>query len=334
MTHHASTFVVRDPADLIALVPGFFGFHPERAIVMLSVGRGGPPCHARIDLPADRAEHAALVDHLAGVALRNGTSALTFLLYTDDAPLADAFSRVARRRMRQVHLPVMGVFRVDAQRWWRIDGPPGSGEHGTPYDVSVHPFTAQTVVDGTVVLDSRDELAATLAAIPAEVERVAGHAEERAAAMSGRRSDLVLEGRWVRRRVREFLDEGRPLGAADVARLLVDLGVDLEVRDVAWAEMERANARRHVDLWRDVVRRSPDHLVAAPAALLGFAAWLSGNGALAWCAVDRCQAASPGYSMAGLLTQALAGGLPPSAWRPMPHSILALFQDERSWAGS
>jgi hypothetical protein len=91
--------------------------------------------------------------------------------------------------------------------------------------------------------------------------------------------------------------------------------------------MSQANAAGHVDLWRDVVRRAPAQVRAAPAALLGFAAWLSGNGALAWCAVDCAQEADPGYSLAGLLTQALTGAVPPSAWRPFPAEALTAFQD-------
>jgi hypothetical protein len=53
------------------------------------------------------------------------------------------------------------------------------------------------------------------------------------------------------------------------------------------------------------------------AALLAFAAWLAGDGALAWCALDRCEEAEPGYRMAALLTHALAAALPPSSWRPL-----------------
>jgi hypothetical protein len=139
------------------------------------------------------------------------------------------------------------------------------------------------------------------------------------------RHHLGLEGRWVRHRVSRFLQDAARLDAHDVARLATLLAVSLEVRDVAWAEMSHDNAASHVDLWRDVVRRVPVDLRAAPAALLGFAAWLSGDGALAWCAVECAQEASPGYGMAGLLTQALAGAVPPSAWRPIPREALSLF---------
>ena len=96
---------------------------------------------------------------------------------------------------------------------------------------------------------------------------------------------------------------------------------------MAWAEMTHRNAVGHVDLWRDLLRRAPEELAAAPAALLGFAAWLSGDGALAWCAVERCLAADPDYGLAGLLTQALAGAVPPSVWRPFDRDKLGLFAE-------
>jgi len=60
----------------------------------------------------------------------------------------------------------------------------------------------------------------------------------------------------------------------------------------------------------------PQHVRAAPAALLGFAAWLAGNGALAWCAVDVAEEAEPGYPLAALLASTLAGAVPPAVWQP------------------
>ena len=205
-----------------------------------------------------------------------------------------------------------------------------------PYDVSSHPLMAQTVMQGTVVLGSRQELADTLVGDdPEEIERVGRLGDEvvdrlAAALDDGRgrgatRHRLGTEGRWVRERVCRFLEDGRRLGEADVARLATLVSVSVEVRDVAWAELSPATASRHVDLWRDVVRRAPVHVRAAPAAMLGFAAWLSGDGALAWCAVERALEAEPGYSLAQLLAEALTGAVPPSVWRPFPREELTLF---------
>jgi hypothetical protein len=91
--------------------------------------------------------------------------------------------------------------------------------------------------------------------------------------------------------------------------------------------MDHDNARGHVALWQDVVRRVPADLRAAPAALLGFAAWLTGHGALAWCAVDCAQRAQPGYGLAGILADALAGAVPPSTWTPPGPEEVTLLDD-------
>lgn len=322
------------PADLLALVPSLLGFHPEDSVVVLTVGDAVHRFHARVDLPEDPIGLEDLAAYLSGVAARNGVTGLATVVYTDDEPLADAVAGGLDDRLRRVGIDLVCALRADGDCWWALGGREGSP--GTPYDVSSHPLMAQAVVEGTVVLGSRQELADSLVGDdPAEADRVAELSDEVTARLAtmldpplGRatvRHKLALEGRWVRRRVRRFLEDGERLAAHDLARLLTVMTASLEVRDVAWAEMSHANAEQHVDLWRDAVRRAPVDLRAAPGALLGFAAWLSGNGALAWCAVDCAQEAEPGHGLAGLLARALTEAVPPSAWRPIPREALTLF---------
>jgi hypothetical protein len=85
----------------------------------------------------------------------------------------------------------------------------------------------------------------------------------------------------------------------------------------------------HQRLWTDVVRHAPEPYVPAPASLLAFVAWQSGEGALANIAIERALAADPGYSMAQLIGQAVDAGLPPSAARlPMtPEEVEASYAD-------
>jgi hypothetical protein len=344
----------RGPADLLALVPGLIGFHPESSVVVLTVGGAAQPFHARVDLPEDPVGVEVLARHLADIAARNGVTRLACVLYTDDAGLAEAFGAELDGRLQDGGTDLVCVVRADGRRWWPVGGGhPGSAagdpDHpGTAYDVDAHPLMAQAVLDGTVVLRSRQELADTLVGDDADEvvlvselgdAAVAGlvHALDERRGRDALRLRLEGEGRWVRQRVRGFLDgddgdgdeggqgdQGR-LDAQDVARLAALVTLSVEVRDVAWAEMSHADAGRHVDLWRDVVRRVPVHLRAAPAALLGFAAWLSGDGALAWCAVECAQEAEPAYSLALLLADALAGAVPPSTWQPIPQEALTLF---------
>ena len=78
----------------------------------------------------------------------------------------------------------------------------------------------------------------------------------------------------------------------EVARLTVALR-DLRVRDDAWARMDPGYSEAHLRLWIDVLRRAQPGYVAAPAALLAFVAWQSGDGALANVALDRALADNP-----------------------------------------
>jgi hypothetical protein len=98
------------------------------------------------------------------------------------------------------------------------------------------------------------------------------------------------------------------------ARLLRAVDADVDARDAAWVGLGRACARDHVELWTDLVRRAPDHLAAAPAAVLALAAWLAGEGALAWCAVDRVHEVDPDHTLAALVGDMLVAAVPPSAW--------------------
>jgi hypothetical protein len=135
---------------------------------------------------------------------------------------------------------------------------------------------------------------------------------------------LADQARWVQRTIRRHVRRGTELSADDAGRLLV-LVAGVLLRDVAWAEMTREDASRHLELWRGLVRRCPSGLVPAPAALLGFAAWLAGQGALAWCALDRCTAVEPNYSMAECVGLLLEGAVPPSVWTPIEESDLPVF---------
>ena len=93
--------------------------------------------------------------------------------------------------------------------------------------------------------------------------------------------------------------------------------------------LDRDEARRAVDLWTDAVRRLPPTHVAGPAAVLAFAAWLAGDGALAWCAVDRCREAEPDHSLAGLVAQLLDRAARPTRGRRSGPGWTAARQPER-----
>lgn len=334
------TFTVRTPIDLLAMVPYVMGFHPEDSIVLVTVGDAVDQFHARLDLPDDPDDLPCIVESITDAVERNGVRRVAIVVYSDDEYVAAVVSQAVTTALGEDGVDVAEALRTDGERWYSLTGctEPCCPQDGTPYDLRSHPLTAQAVLEGQVTLPSRQALEDSIIGDDPEamvaVEEAADRHHTRVLgavrhplgppAPEGARAHLVQEGRWAAERVRRFLADAEPFSHDEAGRMLVAM-TSIEVRDVAWAEMTQANAARHVDLWRDLVRRAPYDLVAPPAALLGFAAWLSGDGALAWCAVERCQQAEPDYSLAGLLTQALAGAVPPSVWRPVPRDDLTLF---------
>ena len=75
------------------------------------------------------------------------------------------------------------------------------------------------------------------------------------------------------------------------------LARDVEVRDAAWAMMTRERGDEHLALWRRVVSVAVWPYEAAPLGMLAIAGWVSGNGALLNCCIDRLEQVAPDYSL-------------------------------------
>jgi len=170
------------------------------------------------------------------------------------------------------------------------------------------------------------------------MRRATRQAEERAArlvarvARSGRRASarrlIAAAGLEAVAEVIGRYRAGEQVGPEAAAWLTVVLR-DPRVRDDAWARMQPEHRAAHLRLWTDLTRMARPGYVAAPASLLAFVAWQSGNGALANVALDRALADDARYSMAGLLRQAIDSGAPPSLARlPMtPEEVAASYDD-------
>ena len=64
---------------------------------------------------------------------------------------------------------------------------------------------------------------------------------------------------------------------------------------------------------RIVPQSDPDEVRTAPASLLAFGSWLSGDGAMAWCALDHVPQGKP-YALGNLVATAIERGLHPREW--------------------
>lgn len=305
-----TSLVARTPEDLLAMVPIVIGFAPADSVVMLTFG-AEHTFHARVDLPPGADDVEEMVEALLEPARRNGVRRVVFVLYADQSwPARRAWGGL-RRGCEKADIDVLEALWADGRRWYPLlGGDRRIRDLGVGYDISAHPFAAQAVVDGRVTHASRDELAALL---DTDLARAAAVAELADAVPEP--ADLRTEGGWVDTIVRRQVAEGTLPDDPELARLLRALTVTT-LRDAAWSSFTRADAQGHVDLWLEVLRRTPQRFVPPVATLLGFAAWQCGQGALAWCAVDRCAEVDPTYTLMTYLASALTHALPPSVWEP------------------
>lgn len=301
--------VARTPEDILAFVPITLGFVPETSVAMLTFG-DRPSFHARVDLPDDPDDVDDLVDALLRPSLRHRVRQVIFVVYDDDTTVADESAWSLLETFTERGIEVIDVLRVHDGRWFAVlPGRDPAAYRGVPFDCDAHPFTARAVFDGRVTRASRAELRATLdpvadgvaesSALLAEVPAPLSPAQVRALVAA----DLVTEGP----------DRPEPWAVEVLVPLALALR-DPAARDQAWCGLSRGTAPHWVAAWSDAVRRLPDELVAGPAAVLAVAAWLAGEGALAWCAVERCRAVEPDHSLARLVADLLDEACSPDLW--------------------
>jgi hypothetical protein len=189
--------------------------------------------------------------------------------------------------------------------------------------VSTHVLTSQGVLDGRVTLGSRAELADTLTAVDPDVVEEVLVAARALDPLADEDNVLRAESAWLQAQVAAYVDRGVRPGTLAIARAL--RAVDQpDIRDLTWGHLTRREAPAHLEFWREVVRSSPEELAASAAAVVGFLAWMAGEGALAWCAVERSLRANPDHSLGRLVSDMLDDAIPPSSWRPFQRGMLRL----------
>ena len=320
------------PADVLAAVPPLFGFHPARSLVV--IGAGGRRDRLRLgfryDLPdpPDATAARQITGHAAAVLAGRRATTVIAVGYGPGrlvTPLIDLLATAAR----ESGLAVRELLRVEDGRYWSylcrdVDCCPAEG---VPFDPRSHPVTAVMSAAGLPAYPDREALARTIGPLTGERATARDQAvqqacarvttlAEQAAGRGGSPLRLVItEGRRaVRDAIARYRDGGAITDTDLLAWLVVSLA-HLPVRDDAWARMEPGHRDAHLRLWKDLVRNAVGPWVPAPAALLAFTAWQSGDGTLASVAIDRALACDPDYSMALLLREILDAGVPPSAAR-------------------
>lgn len=305
------------PDELIALVPHVFGFQPESSIVCLSVGGG---LSARVDLPEDPASVAQAIEPLTDVLLReNHPREVVLLAFGDEALTAVAMlGELADALRAEPDGPlVRAALWSSGDEWVDLI----TGERGTVASGARTRMAAEFALAGRVApAASREALAATMVG---DASGVAEHvpaalAAWRALDRPGRENEI----RWAERRVKRFLKDRTYPSDADAARLLVAIH-DATVQQAATLSMDRRDAMVYSELWQDLTRRSPGEQRDAAATLLAFSAWLEGNGAKSWVALDQVRERGP---LAELLAKVLERAIDPAEWDEAVPAVESALQ--------
>jgi hypothetical protein len=302
-----TTLTATGPEDLLAAVPLVLGFHPEDSLVMLTFG---PPrtFHARVDLPPTLGTSVVqeLVETLLGPTLTHSVREVAFMVYSRDASLTAGLAAELVPAFVAEGVGVLGVFRADEGMWCEVPIRRGGSESPpAPYDARHHRFTAQAVVEGRVTHASRAELRDTLARDDARRDRWAAEA----AALPPSRIDAGDVVALVMRCVESGLTPDDSAAACILSAI-----TRVEVRDAAVHAISCDLADQHLRVWSALLCGAADEQVPDVAAVTALCAWLSGDGALAWCALDRCFAVDPAHRLGRCVAECLSGAVPPAAW--------------------
>jgi Domain of unknown function (DUF4192) len=304
-----TTLTAHGPEDLLAAVPVVLGFRPEHSLVMLTFD-ARRTFHARIDLPPPAevdGDLSGLREALLAPCLAHRVGRVAFVVYGDDPVVARAVANALVPAFEAVGVGVVAVLRAHDGWWWRVPAHPDEPPSGpAPYDDESHPFSAQGVLAGRVTHRSRDALRETLAPEPEHRRRMEGLVAALPEACPGDADGVVgVLRHCAGARVDPDDDQ-----TASVLRAVARV----EIRDAALQAVTRSDAVEHLRVWSHLLRRAPDAQVPDVAAVTAFCAWQAGDGALAWCALDRCFAMDDDHALGTYLAACLTRAVPPSAW--------------------
>lgn len=338
-----TTVRLSEPSDLIAAVPALLGFTPTRSIVAICLsGETRPTLGAvmRHDLilgdgPGLSDAMRLAIDQFAIVCGRDCASGMLVVFVDDrfrDPSACSRWSVVEIVEHLEDAVNRQGVDLLDSFvtaeiaegcEWFSLlpDGMCGRQSDPTSSRVAL----AQ-VLGGKVIRASRDELEKLVEVDrPGNRDRIEALIAESYDCDTGSR-DLAGERcdpRSGHRRELEFvldqialLASGEEPGAQTCAGLALAL-TNVLVRDCLLALAVGECADDAERMWMLLSRKLPDPERAAPAALLGFSAYVRGDGPLAGVALGAALDSNPDHNLARMLDVALQSGIRPAAVREL-----------------
>jgi len=291
------------PEDLIAAAPSLLGFHPHDSVVLIAAGR--PSFQARVDVPG-LDDPDEVVDEVVALletpVARHGIAAVVLLYFCTDHARALRVHEPLVRVLEEGGVRVPEALHVTPTDYASLIEPGPPRRH--PYEVGGHPLLAEAVFEGRQIQPDRAALAAEVAG-----DRDAARAVGAALART-RFAPALAEAAWAAAAVASLVEAGEAPDDVTAARLVGGLAIP-EVRDAHWVDHSGSVAAAHARVWAGLLRRCPDRTLPAVASLTAMLRFRSGDGARAWCALDRAPDAA-GHSLGSLVTALLTHGISPA----------------------
>jgi hypothetical protein len=297
------------PGDILGVVPYLVGFHPEESVVAVMLRSGRVVLTIRVDVPPPSGA-ADLAAQIARLVVQHCAQHLVLIGYSVNPQVREVLMEMAEEL---TPLGLQDVLFVDGERWWSLMCSSGCcPSDGQPYDPRSSPVAAQAVYAGLAARPDRRALEADVSG-PAEHEHpeLSRLVEQESTYIDGLASTARCD--LMRTIVVASLAQQAPPDDPTCTRLGL-LARDVKVRDVAWAMISWKDAEQHRRVWARVVARTVPPLEAAPLCLLGFCAWICGDGAMMNCCVQRVSDVDPDYSFGQLLARISQQALPPRLW--------------------
>lgn len=323
---------ISDPAELIVSVPALLGFTPTSSIVLLCLGGGGRGgtavgavlrhdlVHRRDGRAGVSAQMSAALDQFGIVCEAEGAVAALAVIVDDAGDRTDyddiVESLAHRLQMRGAELVGAHVTPriVAGQRWWSLLGDP---RYGCLPDPTASRVAAAHVLGGRQIHASRSDLSALLVGGTEMRRAVAEQMDDLGSAPSARedsrsRLHLVL---WQVAAVAS----GERLSPQEFAEVILAIQDDV-VRDACMALAVGDDATPAEQLWLLLTQVAPDTHRADAAALLGYSAYVRGDGPFAGIAFSAALDSDPTHVLAAMLDSGLAHGLRPQRVRALART--------------
>lgn len=330
---------IADPADLIAAVPAMLGFTPVRSLVLIFLRDetrwGGTPTvqlliRTESPLQTSRLSDTEVGQRAKDMCAYGRASTVVAVLVDDRLSRPTGFSDVdercrstlasLRRDLEADGLAFGGAwstgFIAAGNEWWNEFTPeqhghlrdPASSRLAALYAAVGRPIRhTRTAITDLVEVDQRLREHVTHA-----LPEVAADAQRRftRAVRIGNPDAYTRQALW---RVVQIIKHSSEV-EMPAPRILAEVAValrDTDVREVMYGIAGGPYSARAQQLWSILARVVPDMDRANAAMLLGFGAYLGGDGALAGIALEAALASDPDHRMATLLNIALLTATPP-----------------------